>query len=1296
MKNDLVSILKGVKEHIAYEMADTAMINKMLELTFEWLETSAKEVRFQEILALSLAGSYLVKMYPGNYTEKFLRGFVGLLTCERLGKCSNLSDHFLDLSSTFQEIRVKAEAVQDANEGVDQSVLGAISSPAPPRQTAVKPGAAADGQEQTEEEVTKDAQAMLKTLEPLFFILSGLPDSCLGELGMSEKELLFLKMNVGSAALAIKAYNPASPGGRRAAFVGPESVGKSTLINYLTSHGKGTEFMYTAEAYATSTCCFISHGPRETLQKGPGQPVGACKVHDELKTISTSGSPGYDGSFDMLRATKPFHPPGDVNLIDVPGIRKDKQLETALALNLATTLVLCTGSLNSLQTQLNPRGGGMPHGLSLIPQLVEKIEPPLHVHCVITRFVKLVDFQKSREGYIKALKQYFPRSKLTIQFGNFKDMNDAQKGEAISDFYAAANSVPEKTSNLYEIFGRLESDVHIFTRKLSQVLISKDLKSYLSGFKIMLANTVLPRITEIITDSCKQGADVVKEVLEQNPVGVALDRILVNEMPVTRMVINDTHLFAIRNRVLINQELLFETRLCLTDWLKELGVEVHTRTMGEIVHNVATHCCPKTRGDTDQKFRMRWTCDVVNKVIGAIANAKPLNLSASEEEEGSNEAQMKHWEAIGSNHLGSYIKHDAFPWVLTGFYLISCDEFIQHKFLKGFRLAEEVDSMGHEFRTWTNQAKGTFDDIPYENWYDELCNLKVMSDVHNKIFEFITSAAKTFEDHVKKMSLLQNTSVPLMLLLKLSYALVQRIFIVMTPDMKKLMFTSFGEHMKSSSTHSNRLRDLHKDITDGVHNQQHQMVMESCYEAMDVMTAQGADRVPSLKAHMETMQEELAAMSATVYQLGSGYNKAGGGVMLVTGRAVGYTSSPAPSFFGNSPSVLSPLEKALRDLAAGKHQVHEPDMHSEDYKVYADTTLRSIQHKGSKVMVLVRREGEFSPSPKDFEEAVLREVSKEPRLSKCIVLWTPPEEAIEFTEQKYGEEWLALTSGMDIGLQALRTEQDVKDFHRKLDVALSDSDVWVDHRVSELVVDFEKRARTFSELILTFQAKKEGIESHRADILQQMLAAGKENKETKVNKDERVGTIKQCFKDSMKAFRQSKPDNPKFEKLKWPSAEFLKRCPAFLQSAVDEKDDKAVSTINELECRAFVYRVLLGQTVSKAEELAGRAFDAVVTPVLDAVADFLCLPPATLQTELERFCQSGNKEATHSEPTLYNFLRKDRFAAMYVGCVLSEVVPMLYCVMLPMLLDGQEPSKKFYKDHISQARKNAKNRGPGP
>jgi len=118
-------------------------------------------------------------------------------------------------------------------------------------------------------------------------------------------------------------------------------------------------------------------------------------------------------------------------------------------------------------------------------------------------------------------------------------------------------------------------------------------------------------------------------------------------------------------------------------------------------------------------------------------------------------------------------------------------------------------------------------------------------------------------------------------------------------------------------------------------------------------------------------------------------------------------------------------------------------------------------------------------------------------------------------------------------------------------------------------------------------------------------------------------------------------------------------------------------------------------TVNKAASLAERAYDEVIIPILDQVAESFCMDREKFFDMLHAFCARSKETDKETEKIglLRKFIDRNHFKHMYVGCVLNLTVPMLFCIVLPIILQkggGKQPrafTEENYKENIEHIRK---------
>jgi hypothetical protein len=269
-------------------------------------------------------------------------------------------------------------------------------------------------------------------------------------------------MRVGSAAFAVKLTNDGSLPEHRAAFIGGESVGKSTAINYITSKGQGDPFMPTGLGMCAQSCCFVTHGLQESFQIGTDR-VSACSVNKAVQAFNKElcASPSGWDSLEALRASKPFFPPDDIELVDVPVMKQTTQFDTVLGFSISSVLV----SHESLKEQLTDG-----RTLKLLPSIVSELQESIPIHCLVTPAIQQ-RILGTADQYKKTLSSYFPGCPITTQYGFFPAMPDMECLEAaVSEVFRITLGIPPKDSDPYKPTMALQPSLGQFTKNLSTKL----------------------------------------------------------------------------------------------------------------------------------------------------------------------------------------------------------------------------------------------------------------------------------------------------------------------------------------------------------------------------------------------------------------------------------------------------------------------------------------------------------------------------------------------------------------------------------------------------------------------------------------------------------------------------------------------------------------------------------------------------------------------------------------------------------------------------------------------------------
>lgn len=177
----------------------------------------------------------------------------------------------------------------------------------------------------------------------------------------------------------------------RSIFVGMESAGKSSLINFLTDPlGDRKRPLPTDVDQCTQAITVVRHGEEDLWYVGDNLRRDGDVGLFEQMTAAASEVAGHKSrrkvSLETPLSTRvtPFQPGWgqtmNLELVDVPGIRKNTELDTALALGVGTCIVLCCDDAYSLGMEL-ATGDNLPRLKRLYANLVS----PLPIVLAVTR-----------------------------------------------------------------------------------------------------------------------------------------------------------------------------------------------------------------------------------------------------------------------------------------------------------------------------------------------------------------------------------------------------------------------------------------------------------------------------------------------------------------------------------------------------------------------------------------------------------------------------------------------------------------------------------------------------------------------------------------------------------------------------------------------------------------------------------------------------------------------------------------------------------------------------------------------
>merc|ERR1719217_852526 len=602
------------------------------------------------------------------------------------------------------------------------------------------------------------------------------------------------------------------------------------------------------------------------------------------------------------------------------------------------------------------------------------------------------------------------------------------------------------------------------------------------------------------------------------------------------------------------------------------------------------------------------------------------------------------------SQLGHFFKHDAFPWVMAGFYLLSTDYCNQHTLMKEFTTAQAPKN---HFSDFSVRVKGMLNDrkIPYKHWVKRIQKHKKLKDQIQEVFSVLPDVCKKFVEILKDSFLLcpDRTNIPLNQLLRLTYECVQRLFVRYRtrPSPGNTDYTIFGHNLRDVGQ-CREFDDLIERIKkQGKDAEGMDRLVDLCTQLLEMVRSQNTDKMNSCDQNFQEMEDIIKNMNeeakrfknARAFKDGSRRS-----VMLVTGMqrsadARGDTDlaslfdSAAPTPRGapcplsesrqqavaadpGTPIPLSdsPHDRNMLEVLVGqlkgrteKYEVHEPRARNMEYTTYASDVVCELRRNACRVMVLLRRMDPLSGSPDDMEVEILKRINKEAGLSKCIVVWaTAPTDHV-FSEEDYSE-WKKPAPELNLSLVVVASPTDLSTFFHELNVAVDDSSELVTTAVDRKRDQLQDLAKKLCRSCSAFQGKRAAVARKSAGEFLMDFAEKDIKVLCETLLDELPETLtKEGWIDSNAEFQipsaEYLHDNPDFRHVA--CFKFSSHAAPGDQTASSSSvpDDEHARDIQELQCRNQLLLMMLGQTVKKAANLAERAYDEVILKILDKVAE---------------------------------------------------------------------------------------------
>lgn len=1435
-EDQFIQNLDAVKGILKEQCQDPTIMHRTLQIFTGMLEQNFNptDMHFHYRLKNSMVGFHVLsdQWAAGTVYVPFGNALIKLTEADKV--CSSLAmDKILDSSALFAKMEQKGKAAANraARVAGDQVEVAGVS--ASPGQHG-PPGASQP--RRTEDDFDVDRKEMLEFLKPLFELIEYMPDALKASLAPNwpGDSLMRLKQAIGSAIFAIMSHDTESRGShtpgslRRAAICGAESIGKTTFIKFLARPCETAidkDFLPAGRGKVTRSVTYISHfSGGDMFQKSwDSKPEPCDDVHEEVKGIATAiaadsvnrklvGQPPplSVNSLNVQRAYREFRPPqthDPLELMDVPGTCTETEFQNALALSVASSLVLVVGDLEDLKLQFDPDGG-----LSLLKNLVSRLDKHIPIVCVVVRDLEVPEaaFTPQLQAfYIQFLKSQFPGHEVTVTWCGYASLDPLKrKTKALSILSELARHEvrpvdPYQTfNNLFSVVTKFEN---CFNSAMEEILAPK----FSPDFRELLATThrQVQTYNTGFTKTC------VSNIMKAHPLEVELKKVMTSEKdyPVCSVALGNQRQECVCNLALISGELLLEINIATFSWLLTQGDNMHRTTISDRLESLAQSIvCERNRMTMEGGKGLISTRATVSKRVCDVIS----NLESSRDVE------------FGSK-LGRYMSPVRMKWVIAGFHSVATYSRIERIMMKDLQEAHADDSPDERVRDQMlelqQQTYRFLSKVPIKGRCDniskQLRNHAPLESAFRQIMDSIVKSSEEFQEVLQESKLVSGWNVALNELLKMIWVMLYST-VVFQPlgngaNASRLSFTALGRHLQS---HTKEKQKLKRQLQKFCMPTEEESLQSSVRAANELVMQMNVSTEPKWKKDFDDARNAAAEASALCESIFTAFNKdSAGGAMLVAhkamddgdtffvGQRVYYFSrsmrqwipatitgahedeiqldvkplwmslkvEPADGGCKGAVSLTLPqgavpqgtvlmgppgsqgtqvagvaqaphgLAQAPPQIAqraqdsVGQHlpillnsvRVHRAPQWEGDANSHSKQVILQVQERGSSVVVFARNPGNRSVDPIGLEEVFLQEVSREPHINVVLVLWTP-KPGFELDKDSLNQ-WRHHAGDVRVEMVLIKSEEDMQNFH---DVILPDELVRADrevkyrmekkrrdaeehlHRVSNVAVQFRSELQTRSDIPYDFHVYYESkvreqfatwcraAEEEAASAGEAILTMPiKEELETTyirkyivpgwINPEPEKGSKGRSIASAMKAFTKKLPCHScPFSGMKKQLAEEEK------EDALLQPVEASACSIEELEARVDVFKTLMGQTMEMARAHAEKVFDSVVHKLFEAVAGWFSMSPEQFLEEVSEFRRRLDQKeikppVEHAEEMrlrlLMDFLDKENFISMYVGCIVSLIGPMLYCTVLPTMYDShrREVTTESVNAHLSDFKK---------
>lgn len=342
----------------------------------------------------------------------------------------------------------------------------------------------------------------------------------------------------------------------------------------------------------------------------------------------------------------------------------------------------------------------------------------------------------------------------------------------------------------------------------------------------------------------------------------------------------------------------------------------------------------------------------------------------------------------------------------------------------------------------------------------------------------------------------------------------------------------------------------------------------------------------------------------------------------------------------------------------------------------------------------------MSTDPDEWEGRTISAIAMEPHVATCYLLWECPQQNVDLSRHD-------MQSWLDHAVKGPSHRRNTSQEIKCVDVRfLAPTETGSSDNV------FSELNAACAEARETGDLRNAEIEKRVLDGVGEMLGELRAMHRNLMSNQGMTpwafqrwfaGDMRVAFDTQVGQIRNSPPQNFQTPERILLESEFLTRiAERFAEDDSKRAEDRRYAlSVNELECRNFLFQLLLGQTMDWAKRTATDVYENLMIKFFDQVGNKFNKGGKAFLQELADFCDKKPPQTRHStkeadakekemdvQRQLRNFLEKSSFVSMYVGCVLSEVVPILYCTVAPQILqeDQKDVTAEHYIQHLTTAR----------